>query len=309
MKKLIILLLSFCAAAIQFSCTDDTKFPNPLVNELENGGFIRFVQGSQPVPGAYSLLDLDAIGFSLPIEDPNNNAISYSLTLTAVVSGNEFIADFVEITSFPNVLTVNIQNIADALGLAPTDFNFGDTFSFIAKVTRDDGTLFYGLTPSFNDTDLTTEIGNTNGTLLSSPSYRNAMNFSFALACPAFVASDFVGTWNVDELGFGGFFGETQPTRDIIAGPDDNQITIVGGEYPTAGGEQDDLILTFDPLTGIVSAVNTDGVSFGPGNTQGLITNTYLLEEGLLLPCIDEINLILNFNPFSNNPHNFNLSR
>jgi len=309
MKKLIILLLSLSLGITQFSCTDDTKFPNPLTNELENGGFIRFPQGTPPIPGAYSLLDLDAIGFSLPIEDPNNNAISYVLTLTAVVSGNEFITDFVEITSFPNELTVTVQNIADALGLSPTDFNFGDTFSFVARVTRDDGTLFYGLAPIFNDADSTIELGNTNGTLLSVPSYRNAMNFGFALACPAFTATDMAGTWNVDELGFGAFFGETQTTREVVAGPDNNQITIVGGEYPTGGGEQDDLILTFDPLTGIVSAVNTDGVAFGPGNTPGLITNTYLLEEGLLLPCIDEINLILNFNPFSGNPHNFNLSR
>ncbi|PQJ22987.1 hypothetical protein BSU00_01545 [Tenacibaculum sp. SG-28] len=289
-----------------YSCTDESKFANPATYALERGGFAQFQEGV--APNVVSFVDPSTAGFTRTIEDANNNLESYSLDFTATFANGttQTVEDYFSTDTFPATLNVTAENIAAALGKEISELDFGDNFQFIAKAVRNDGTIFSGSAPGLND-DGSVTTGGTEANLLL-PVYRNAMNFDFTFACPAFTPEDFVGTWNVDALGFATFFGETQTTREIIAGPGENQITIVGGEYPTAGGAVDDLILTFD-ASGIVTAVNEDGFAFGPGNNAGLTPNTYLLENGLLLPCVNKINLTMNFSPFSANPHPFELSR
>jgi hypothetical protein len=248
-----------------------------------------------------SYADPETAGFSIGVEDFNGNAVSYTLDLTARVSGSTLFAeDVVTITSFPNTLTINMVDVAAALGIGTDEINFGDNFSFIATVVNTDGEEFVGILPDLGD-DLLPEGGNTNDPLLTTSYYNGAMNFNFTLACPAFVTEDVVGTYDVLSLGFGGFFGEVNFVRTIVAGPGDNTVTIQEGEYTVTGA--DPLEVSFDPATGSVTGVNTDGFVFSLSGTD----NFYLLVDGLVLPCAGNgiIDLRMNFNPFSGNPHDF----
>ncbi len=123
--------------------------------------------------------------------------------------------------------------------------------------------------------------------------------------CPSVDIPALAGSYDVVLSTFAGFFGETDLTREVVAGPEANQITIVDGTYITEGA--DDLILTIDPDTGDVIGVNEDGidsqVSFGP--------NFYrLLPGGRVLTCVGIIEVTLDFSAnIAGNPHAFNLVR
>lgn len=287
------------------SCDDDETGIAAGVDtipELPNGVFVRFADGAS-APATVSYSEPTTAGFTAPIEDFNGNAVSYSLDVTAIVSGSTLIAeDVFTITSFPSDLNIDIATIASALGLTLDDINFGDNFSFVATATNAEGTEFVGLLPSFDDDLGIVGLGNTNDPLLNAASYNSAMNFNFTLACPAFSVEDVVGTYTVTAQAF---FPDSGPDliREVIAGPGDNQVTIVGGEYVGLGS--DDLIITFDPSSGSVTAVNDDGISLPA--SAGFGVNTYLLVNGLVLPCAGTgvIDLRLNFTPLSGNPHDF----
>lgn len=294
------------------SCEDDdtgisADVPLTLIPELENGVFIRFSDGFTP-PSTLSYAVPEEAAFTVPLEDFNGNAVSYSLDLTATVSGNTIIAeDVYTVTSFPGDLTIDMPTIASALGLTLADINFGDNFDFIATASDEDGREFVGSLPNLND-DGTLALGNTNDPILNNPaSFNSAMQLNFTLACPEFVTEDVIGTYDVTVSTFAAFFGETDFVREVVAGPEDNQVTIVGGEFPGLGS--DDLIITFDPTTGSVLSINTDGISLP--ESAGFGINTYLLVDGLVLPCAGNgiIDLRLNFNPLSGNPHDFILEK
>ncbi|MEM7380820.1 MAG: hypothetical protein AAF361_06420 [Bacteroidota bacterium] len=121
--------------------------------------------------------------------------------------------------------------------------------------------------------------------------------------CPSVDISALAGSYDVVASTFAGFFGETDFTREVVLGPGANQVTIVDGTYINEGA--DDLILTIDPETGSIVAVNEDGidsqVSFGP--------NFYvLLPGGRVLTCVGIIEMTLDFSAnIAGNPHAFNL--
>ncbi|MFM1877736.1 MAG: hypothetical protein RLZZ241_602 [Bacteroidota bacterium] len=175
------------------SCTDESTFSNPVFFQLEKGGFIRF-QNENAILNMYP--DPQNISISEPIYDPNDNVSSYSLSVSAIVNGSLYVAeDFITITTFPSTLEITSQGLADALGVNVSDFFYGDTFAFTSKVTRNDGKVFYGLTPKYDSTNGTLGFGTTHPNLLDKKSYTNAMTFGFILFtdCPPVP-----GTYKVD---------------------------------------------------------------------------------------------------------------
>ncbi len=166
------------------SCTDESTFSNPVTFQLENGGFVRF-ENDGAILNMYP--DPQDINISEPIFDPNNNLSSFSLSVSAVVGGKFYVAeDFIKIESFPNNLNITSQLLADALGVDIKEFFYGDTFAFTAKATRNDGVVFYGLSPKYDSKNGTVGFGNTHPNLLGKGSYTSAMNFGFVLFtdCP-----------------------------------------------------------------------------------------------------------------------------
>ncbi len=63
------------------------------------------------------------------------------------------IEDFMMKESFPTEFIITLQSIASALSIPISDINFGDSFNFVAVATRNDGILFNGNTPTFNEGD------------------------------------------------------------------------------------------------------------------------------------------------------------
>lgn len=123
------------------------------------------------------------------------------------------------------------------------------------------------------------------------------------IKCPSVDLSLVPGSYDITALTFYNFFEETDSTREIIAGPGENQFTVVGGAYPVENGE--DLIFTVDPETGAVTALDetkiASAVSFGP--------NTYkFLPGGRVLTCAGIVELDFDFGgSIAGNPNSFNL--
>ena len=129
------------------------------------------------------------------------------------------------------------------------------------------------------------------------------LSIGLEVQCPTVDISALAGSYDVVASTFAAFFGETDFTREVVLGPGENQITIVDGTYITEGAE--DLILTIDPETGAIVAVDetkiNSTVSFGP--------NFYrLLPGGRVLTCVGIIEMTLDFSAnIAGNPHVFNL--
>ena len=204
------------------SCTDESTFSNPSHHQLSNGSFLRFADDGV----AASYPDPQDILISESIYDANGNTSSYSLTVTAVLSGSLVVAeDFLTITSFPATLNLTTQSLGEALGVDPTTITYGDTFNFVAKSMRNDGTMFYGQAPSFDDSTNTVGLGNTESNLTNVAAYKSAMSFGFIVSCP-FVQAEMLGTYNVvfDD----GFYGFLQDgVFEVVAGANANQIIML----------------------------------------------------------------------------------
>jgi hypothetical protein len=316
MKKIIFKAFSLLLILVLISsCVDESTFNNPVHFGLEKGAFAKF-KDAVPTNALLPTNPNDAL-IEGQVIDANSNISSYKLSMKATLSsGTVDVTDFLEISSFPSTLKITPQMIADALHLPVNQVGFGDSFQFVATAIRNDGTVFSGNSPTYDETNMEVGGGNTDLTLNSaSTGYHSAMNFSFVIACDAFEPSIVTGTYTVVEGSFFAFLGETSYERQVIGGPYDdgnlvlanNQIAIIGGEWPSTGA--DDLILTIN-ANGVMipEGYNADGVAI-PEGTAGLIENKYLIEKAIVLPCIDKIDIDLNLNPYSANVHKFILER
>lgn len=132
----------------------------------------------------------------------------------------------------------------------------------------------------------------------------DALTIGLEVKCPSVDTSLIPGSYDVTALTFFGFFQETEVTREVVAGPGENQFTIVGGSYPGSGAT--DLIFTVDPETGSVTAIDEtefayNGAAYGP--------NTYLFKPGgRVLTCAGIIEINFDFGgAIQGNPNSFKL--
>lgn len=121
------------------------------------------------------------------------------------------------------------------------------------------------------------------------------LTLGFEVACPEVNLEDLVGTHTVQFHRFDDFFAGAVATREVTLGPEENQITIVGGAVVQDGA--DDLILTIDPNTGAVSYGGPEGAfhfnSFGSG--------VYGSVNGRVLTCIGFIDITISSPGFIDN--------
>lgn len=200
---------------LNYSCTDESKFTNPVTHHLENGAFVRFVESP---PTSVQPEDAQTLSINADVYDPAGNVAMYELSVTAdiVSTGEVFHAEnFITITSFPNTVSFTSQSIADAIGVDLSAFGAGDFFQFNAVATRTDGVKFYGMPPSFDEDNGTIGLGNTDSNLLNTPAYESAMRFDYIVACPM-PETYFAGDYSIEILSSNAPFSPIFGTIDEV---------------------------------------------------------------------------------------------
>lgn len=150
---------------------------NTLEDITFRGGYVKF---SEAPNLSFNLFKLDTEVFTATIQDPNENASSY--TLSAVYEEGEAIAEnLVEVSSFPYTLELSIGEILEALGITKDDIELTDRITFIATVVTPTGT-FNGMSPDYDYNNIN-QGGNTTNRL-KQVEHNNAMEFTIGFYQP-----------------------------------------------------------------------------------------------------------------------------
>jgi hypothetical protein len=279
MKKIFYLLITIFTL---YSCTDQSTFNNPVTYELENGAFARFTDATMPV----TFSDPQAVSFSDQVFDANNNMTSYTLALQAIIGGTTYIDEnFISITSFPASVDITSQSIADAIGLDVNTFSFGDSFLFTATAVRNDGTVFYGAPPTFDDDNLTVGLGNTDNQLNSSAAYISAMQFGTIIACAEFIAAEMPGTWTVTNDAWNDYAGGASVT--VEAGPTANTFHILNTTNPAPDNAASVImVITVDNAGNVTDITSNELYNYG-----GTMIDPNDGGGGLVFSCVGVINI------------------
>ncbi len=285
MKKIQYLLLGILAITLSQSCTDESTFNNPVHHELTNGSFIRF-ENNQP---NLTFEDAQNISFSDNIFDPNGNTSLYELKVNATVGGIEYEGDYFSTTTFPAKLEITSQKLADAIDIDVNDISFGDSFVFSAFATRNDGVVFNGDAPSFDEDELTDGTGNTEPTLISVAAYNNAMSFQIIVSCP-FVQSEIIGEYVV----VADVWADYSPgdPLTVVAGESSDTFRILTDDNPyisNAAGSW--LEVTVDVATGASTALSNFGYAYNGWYTM----LRQQARTGLTLSCIGYVSIDIDF--------------
>lgn len=227
MKKLTIYFLSILSVSLILlnSCRDDDKTLFSYGDDILDGAILHFVEEPPLVLGVN---EISEVVYGGELVDPLGNVASYELKMYATISGENtdtFLID--TYNTFPLVLNFTAQNLADILDIEISDINYGDSFFFEGKVTSDDGIVYYGMGPEIDDDGNWIPNGKTDIEVFDPTNgYKDCFIFDFAIGCPAntFTPEDVEGTWDITNDPFG---AALVGSFDIVAGPGENQITLV----------------------------------------------------------------------------------
>lgn len=264
MKKIVLIISLITVLLIQYSCTnnDDTD-PSQLV------AYASF--GNTPPPPIFS--DPQGIEYTGQIIDVNNNLFDYVVAVTAIIGGKEYEdKNFATITNFPSSFSFSSQSLANALGLTPDDFNFGDSFTFTASATRNDSVLFTSDSLLLDDNEV----------------LNSAMTFDFVIACEAFEPAKLVGSWTVETDDWGDY----TPGDEVIveAGPDSNTFHILNTNNLEIGNPDTAyLIVTVNDSGDVIDIKTNEPYDYG--------VDIDLLNggDGLVVSCAGIININIEF--------------
>lgn len=291
MKNILKIAFIFVASLMLTNCEDNEKSP---LSERVNGTFVLIDIANELI----DVTQIESSTFGGTLRNPSGNAVSHSFDVRGVFAdgtGTEFVEVF-STTTFPAEFLVTVADIATALGQEVSDFPPGTRFDFVGKTTSTDGTV---VTSKNLNADLLGEVG-----------MRQAYDLRTFISCPVDEAL-VEGAYDVTDIAFADFFGETNFVRNVVLGPGAQQVTIVEGEYTTTGG--DPMTLDIDFATGIITGGGKDEngnaqVAFAEG-VNGLPENTYLVEGGFFFSCAGTFAINTNFLPFNANGHLFGLQK
>ncbi|MEM9896140.1 MAG: hypothetical protein AAF789_07195 [Bacteroidota bacterium] len=287
MKKIFYIVIAICF----FACRNENLDPRPDLND--NVGAITLISNQSVASFDLTEINSSELSFDIDVDGFDETEVtSVSVQMIFTDAGRnpnpdpagsplDSIYDAVEIstvTSFPSTVTIAISDIVNAIPdfSSADDFFIGDNFNFIFPISTADGRI------------LTTALQSDLCQQPAQPSF-GGCNVNINIAC-AFVAADAEGTYTVLSHRFGDDFGlgdGSGTTREVVAGPGENQLTIVGGTLPGRGGN--DLIISIDPVSGNVSYGGPpDSLQFDASvSPDGQYTNV----SGTTLSCIGSIDL------------------
>ncbi len=170
MKKAYILTL----VLLGLSCdgTDDI-----FEEDFARGGFAQFAQDLETT--RFNLLTFNEATFSAEVIDPNNNIISYALSL---IYGDIVVDDFIVLNALPGTVQFTGQEVLTALGLTLDDLDTAISLRFLATITTPDG-VFSGNRPAF-DGDTNAIVGGDTANEIFASAMRQAVDFNFSFFLP-----------------------------------------------------------------------------------------------------------------------------
>lgn len=245
------------------SCNDNN---NDVFSEnFERGGLVVWDQ----VPESFRLniLEFDTIEFSNGVEDPNNNIISYDLSMTY---GDITVDKFITITSFPNTLMFTGTEVLEALQITKEELDTSLQLEFIATITTTNG-IFNGESVDFNNDTNSNDGGDSGTELFDNPAFNQAINFSLSLFIPP--PLKLRGTSFEEPFGTDDRYTRTDATavEELLNNPGERHV-----QHTAVGNGVDDEIgfrsFFTDPNTTVSSPGFTSeqiGVSNDPGPTGG----------------------------------------
>lgn len=263
----------FIAVLVLFSCTETER---PIFDTINGPSIAGFNGGTSTTRITFN-----------PAEDTQSIITVGVSTLSESARSVQVVVDTVNSTLDPSFYS--IDNLSPSI--EPGNFTADITITTLA------GTSLPGASDA-----LVLQLVSVEGADFGTESI-SELSIGLDVQCPSVDISALVGSYDVVASTFAGFFGETDFTREVVAGPGANQVTIVDGTYIAEGAE--DLILTIDPETGSIIAVDetkiNSQVSFGP--------NFYVLQPASrVLTCVGIIEVNLDFSAnIAGNPHVFNL--
>lgn len=272
MKKLI---LGFASFFFLFSCTENETITD--TSTLQKGGLPIFADK------VIQTASFSAGKYVADIADGTNNIEKYEIvSVSATIGGISYPAEKVSFSySLPAKIEISFASLATALGVPVTDITYGDSFNLIAKVTTKDGRVFGGVIPA-TDGSIPKEgalpnvnpINNTTTDVLNG-NFKQALSFSFTVACPSFDQASMYGTYTIDDVDFVEYSDRTPPgfTVQCVAGPRPNSLKFIN--FTNIGT---DLIVDVNPATQTVTSAKVGmynnfyiyGLCFGEG-TSGLV--------------------------------------
>ncbi len=201
------LYILFAAITIT-SCEDEDK--SPLFVDSDPSNDATFVVITKQT----SVIDFtdSSTSYDFTISAPKNNVESISINVKAAGSDLDPVP-IASSNSIPAEFKFTADDIVTALGASITDFGPGDRFDFSSTAKGTDGT-----TATFNDLSAPSQ----------GPGQFQGFNHVTYLSCP-FSASEAIGTYAITANSFSNIPNAGAGTTfEIIAGPDDSTVTVVG---------------------------------------------------------------------------------
>jgi len=285
MKKLI---LGFASFFFLFSCTENETITD--TSTLQKGGLPIFADK------VIQTASFSAGKYVADIADGTNNIEKYEIvSVSATIGGIRYPAEKVSFSySLPAKIEISFASLATALGVPVTDITYGDSFNLIAKVTTKDGRVFGGVIPA-SDGSVPKEgslpnvnpINNTTTDVLNG-NFKQALSFSFTVACPSFDQASMYGTYLINDGDWLEYADRTPSgyTVQCVAGPRPNSLKFIN--FTNIGT---DLIVDINPATQTATssrvAMYNNFYTFGVMSGEGV--------SGLVFSCVGVVNLKMRY--------------
>lgn len=140
MKNIINTIIAILALT---SCSNYTD----LFEETSiRGGYVIFED--MPSTLEVDLAEVSTATINENLIDPNDNVVSYSLTL---YYNDTTINDFVVYSSFPTTLNLKVSDFTETLGIEFSDITTSTSFSLISMITTTSGITYSGASPNIEE--------------------------------------------------------------------------------------------------------------------------------------------------------------
>ena len=285
LKKLIIIAIGLL---IYTSCTED-KPVNVLLDTVERGAVLRTVNVTS---STFDFLDPSkSWSVNLEIQDEEQGKLVSNIEIYASfvndgVAGNESQIKTISTSNFTagpfglprGDISVTLQEVLDALSLTPGDYDSSDSFNIRLVAVLTDGRKF---------------TNNAGGTVTGGSFFSSPFAYSAQFFCALADASSFDGTYIVTNDAWADYNpGETVPVQFVS----DYTFRILSTNNPFINNPGTSYMeVTVDPSDGSATVSSNECFDYGGGFCVDVTGG------GSVGTCTGDINLVINFGPYTNN--------